>query len=111
MKRIYTDKSSRIGKIIFYHQSASLRKIKKLLNDTETQIRQNVRFVGLEILEEIEGEDEAFVTFRAILKRNGTDLCFTEKSRFIKEQGRWLFVNWGRGLCRSQLGSFKSQDG
>ena len=48
---------------------------------------QNTQFLGLKILEFIDGEDEAFVTFEA--KLDGGIL--KEKSRFLKEKGKWLY--------------------
>ncbi len=46
-------------------------------------------FFSLEILEFIDGNREAFVTFRA--KLSSGDLI--EKSRFLKESGVWLYVD------------------
>ncbi|MDD5717660.1 MAG: YchJ family metal-binding protein [Sulfuricurvum sp.] len=47
----------------------------------------NTRFIGLKISEFIDGDEEAFVTFHAQLD-SGT---LTEKSRFLKTGGRWLY--------------------
>lgn len=49
-------------------------------------------FSHLTILDFIDGANEAFVTFKAELSQNGKDCSFTEKSRFLKEKGRWLYV-------------------
>jgi len=46
-------------------------------------------FLSLEIIEFIDGEDEAFVTFKA--KISTGDLV--EKSRFLKVSGAWLYVS------------------
>ncbi len=46
-------------------------------------------FLGLNILAFEDGEEEAFVTFEARLD-GGT---LKEKSRFFKEDGRWLYVD------------------
>ncbi len=46
-------------------------------------------FLGLEILEFIDGEKEAFVTFSAQLSSG--DL--KEKSRFLKPYDRWLYID------------------
>lgn len=48
---------------------------------------ENTRFLGLTITEFIDGEYLAFVTFEAKLD-NG---LLKEKSRFLKEDGRWLY--------------------
>ena len=44
-------------------------------------------FLGLEILEFVDGEKEAFVTFKA--KLSSGDMV--ERSRFLKEGGEWLY--------------------
>lgn len=44
-------------------------------------------FDGLRIVEFIDGESEAFVTFEALL--DGSP--FLEKSRFLKVNGKWLY--------------------
>ena len=50
-------------------------------------------FTGLDIIEFIDGENNAFVTFRAGLHQGETDVSFTEKSAFIKENSRWFYAN------------------
>lgn len=49
-------------------------------------------FIGLQILHvgDVQG-DTGWVTFRAILMQAGRDVSFTEKSRFEKVNGRWLY--------------------
>ena len=48
-------------------------------------------FAGLEILgAEAEG-DEGWVTFRAALQQGTRDVSFTERSRFLREDGRWRY--------------------
>jgi SEC-C motif domain protein len=51
------------------------------------EFSQNTQFLGLKILEFIDGEEEAFVTFEAKLD-NG---ILKEKSRFLKIEGKWLY--------------------
>lgn len=51
------------------------------------QFCDNTNFTGLEIMEFVDGENEAFVTFKAILG----DVQFIEKSRFLRENGKWLY--------------------
>lgn len=58
-------------------------------------------FEKLEILHFEEGENEAFVTFIAHLRKDQTDLSFTEKSRFSKKGLTWLYVD-GK-LARGKL--------
>lgn len=52
---------------------------------------KNTSFDGLDILDVLDGEEEAFVTFRAKLRQNGQDASFIERSRFIKVDGRWYY--------------------
>jgi len=52
---------------------------------------KNTEFIGLEIINFTDGQKEAFVTFQAILKQNGKDASFIEKSRFEKVNGKWLY--------------------
>lgn len=47
----------------------------------------STEFLGLEVLDFIEGENEAFVEFKAKL----SDGILHEKSRFVRENGRWLY--------------------
>ena len=54
---------------------------------------ENTDFTKLEILEVIQGEDESYVTFKAILKQDNLDSSFTEKSRFLKVENKWLYVD------------------
>jgi len=53
------------------------------------QFTDNTEFLGLEIVEVIEGEEESFVTFKAQLS-SGEML---EKSRFLRVEGRWFYVD------------------
>ena len=50
--------------------------------------RQN-DFLGLNIIEFVDGDEEAYVTFEALLS-SGT---LREKSRFIKLDDKWLYVD------------------
>ena len=62
--------------------------------DIEEGIRkfsQATQFTGLDIIEFIDGEKEAFVTFKAHLVQDQDDVSFQEKSRFLKENDRWLY--------------------
>jgi SEC-C motif-containing protein len=50
-------------------------------------------FQNCEILESIDGKEESFVTFKATLYQNNLDASFTEKSRFLKVDGKWYYVD------------------
>ena len=54
---------------------------------------ENTSFKSLEIVEFIDGEEEAFVTFIADLEQNKVEATFTEKSRFKKLEGRWFYYS------------------
>jgi len=54
---------------------------------------QNTTFQKLEIIEFLDGNCEAFVTFKASLLTDNRDGSFIEKSRFIKENGIWFYVD------------------
>ena len=51
------------------------------------EFSDNTCFVGLKITEFMDGDDEAFVTFEALLD-NG---ILKEKSHFLKVEGKWLY--------------------
>ena len=64
---------------------------------------QNTHFLGLQVLgEESLGEDQATVTFKAILMQGGKDASFTECSVFERVNGRWFYLKplhgkaWGK---------------
>jgi SEC-C motif-containing protein len=52
---------------------------------------RNTKFENLKIVEIIVGDDEVFVMFRASLRQGLCDVSFTEKSRFEKVNGKWLY--------------------
>ena len=53
----------------------------------------NVKWLGLKVLEHISKKDTATVEFVARFKVNGKAEKIHELSRFVKEQGRWLYVD------------------
>ena len=50
---------------------------------------KETEFLGLEVLEFIDGDEEAFVTFKALLSSGE----MIEKSHFLKVDGFWLYEN------------------
>ena len=48
-------------------------------------------FYSLEILDFIDGDEESYVTFKVGIKQRGLDVSFTEKSKFLKIDGKWLY--------------------
>jgi SEC-C motif-containing protein len=53
----------------------------------------NTEFKKLEILEFIDDEIESFVTFKATLIQGKENISFIEKSRFLKVEGIWKYVD------------------
>lgn len=51
----------------------------------------DTQFQKLEIVDFVDGDEVAYVTFVAHLRKNGKDVGFCEKSRFEKVDGRWLY--------------------
>jgi len=81
------------------HPSNELfKKTEKEMRKNILEFSQNTSFIGLEILDFQDGEKEAFVTFKALLAQKGHDVSFQEKSRFLRENGRWLYVNAVGGI-------------
>jgi SEC-C motif domain protein len=48
-------------------------------------------FKGLEILDFTDGEEIAYVTFRANIFQGAIDVSFCEKSKFVKVNNLWLY--------------------
>jgi SEC-C motif-containing protein len=55
------------------------------------QFSASAKFDGLKILEFVNGETTASVTFAAAIRIGNTDASFTERSTFVKENDRWLY--------------------
>ena len=65
----------------------------KSWNQDIMNFSKNTRFERLEILDFIDGEVESFVTFKATLFQDNTDISFIEKSRFLKVEDKWLYID------------------
>lgn len=63
----------------------------KKWQDSILEFCNSCEFYSLEVIDFIDGEVESFVTFTATIFCNAEDSSFTEKSRFLKENGRWLY--------------------
>ena len=70
-------------------QNSEFNRDKKLFRDEIKRFCNSSEFIKLEILEYIEGNDESYVTFKAILKNS----ILFEKSKFIKVDGKWLYLS------------------
>jgi len=60
----------------------------KSWEDSILSFSKQTIFLSLEIINFIDGEEEAFVTFNARLSSGN----LKEKSRFLKFHGRWLYI-------------------
>ncbi len=49
------------------------------------------QFKKLDILEFIDGDTEAYVTFKATIFQGAIDISFVEKSKFVKIGDNWLY--------------------
>ena len=65
----------------------------KAWNNDILDFSKNTKFEKLEILEFIDGQTESFVTFKANITQNKQDVSFIEKSRFVKENGKWQYID------------------
>ncbi len=60
------------------------------------QFSESVRFEGLEVRAASASGDTGEVTFFATLSQAGADVSFGERSRFVRREGRWLYVDGDR---------------
>ena len=60
--------------------------------DLDLSDQRNVKWIGLKVLDHSSQEDTATVEFIARFKINGKAEKIHELSRFVKEQGRWLYL-------------------
>lgn len=58
-----------------------------------TEWCDEVRFDGLTVLASSQDGDRGLVTFHARLRRGTQDLSFGETSRFVRRDGRWLYLD------------------
>ncbi|PUE63538.1 YchJ family protein [Arcobacter caeni] len=65
----------------------------KSWNEDILDFSKNTSFNKLEIIDFVDGEVESFVTFKATLFQNKIDISFIEKSRFLKVEGIWKYVD------------------
>ena len=57
------------------------------------EFSKQTTFQKLEIIEFLDGDKEAYVTFKATLLKDNKDISFCEKSRFLKEKDRWVYMD------------------
>jgi SEC-C motif domain protein len=73
--------------------NASFQEDKKVWKREIEQFCKLTTFQKLEVLQFQEAELTATVLFTAYLKQEGRDATFTEKSRFEKLNGIWLYLD------------------
>ena len=67
--------------------------------DTENWLKDiqkfssSCEFKNLQILDSYDEENQAFVTFKATIFCENKDCSFTEKSKFLKENEKWLYLS------------------
>ena len=76
-----------VGKIDYIIKTSTFQKD----FDDLKSFSSSCEFKKLEILEFLDDNNEAFVTFKATIFCDIQDNSFTEKSRFIKENGKWYY--------------------
>ena len=54
---------------------------------------RDTAWLSLEILESSEAGDEGMVRFRAAFRRKGGTQSLTERSRFVRREGRWYYLD------------------
>ncbi|QOG12286.1 YchJ family protein [Arcobacter sp. FWKO B] len=72
------------------------KEYKQDLKEWKAEIKSfsdETEFVRLEVFDFIDGEFESYVTFRVSMKVDETYTFFTEKSRFVKVDNRWLYID------------------
>ena len=70
-----------------------------------TLFSSQITFEKLEILDTELGETQAFVSFVAYLSKDGTDLTFSEKSFFLKDNHLWWYFKGktGKGKLTKEM--------
>ncbi|MEX0336633.1 YchJ family protein [Vibrio tubiashii] len=73
-----------------YHPSCHAEQEREAITDSI-----NSDWCGLEVLgaEPSSHDNEGFVTFKAYFKQEGQEYCLEERSRFLKEQELWYYID------------------
>ena len=80
--------------ILTTHQNnIDFKSNKKSWNNDILDFCGNTEFTKLDILDFSDGEIESFVTFKANMIQNDEDVSFIEKSRFLKVNEKWLYID------------------
>ena len=80
-----------------YLKSSHSNKTVKYFNFKETSHwTKSVSWIKLEIIETINGsefDNEGYVEFKAFFKENGMIHCIHGKSRFLKQNNHWVYLD------------------
>ena len=81
--------------IIFttHEQNPDFTSNKELWKKSIIDFSINTKFEKLEIMDFIDDPKESFVTFKVTLFQNDEDISFIEKSRFLKVNDIWFYVD------------------
>ena len=74
-----------------HEENNEYRKDTNLWKDSILEFSTNCDFKNLEIIDFIKDEKESYVTFRATIIKEKQDISFTEKSKFLKVNNKWLY--------------------
>lgn len=62
-------------------------------SDNISEFSKKTEFKDLKILNFENGTTLSYVTFHAFLRQSGQNTGFKERSRFLKQNGQWLYVD------------------
>ncbi|WP_194435892.1 YchJ family protein [Vibrio fluminensis] len=73
-----------------YHSSCNAEQQRQAIADSV-----HSDWVALEVLNSSDGshDDEGFVTFKAFFNDDGKQYCLEERSRFLRENGLWYYID------------------
>lgn len=94
MKSRYSAYSFGVLKYIIkttHKENSDYKENLQLWGDEIEDFCKNTDFIKLEIIDFVDGEEVAFVTFKANLSSHGEDISFIEKSKFYKVLNSWLY--------------------
>jgi len=77
-----------------YLQSTMVEEHRPEFNAPDVQRwNKSITWLNLEILESTVNNDEGTVRFRATFRHKGGTQSLTENSRFVRREGRWLYLD------------------
>ncbi|WP_459991571.1 YchJ family protein [Methylosoma difficile] len=76
--------------------------------------KENAQWLRLEIVETKKGganDGKGVVSFKAFFQQEGEDFVMRETSRFVKEKGRWLYVDGSGAISKVADIGLQSKNG